>query len=337
MALNRTTPSLPTPKLNLDKIVKFIILGFWAVFIVAGLTTSIYTVPTDSSAVIQRFGRYTEETESGLHMRAPFGIDKVTVLPTKRQLKMEFGYASPGASNPYQASKEPEQEQDMVTGDLNAALVEWVVQYRISEPKKYMFATSDPEETMRAASEAVMREVIGDRTIDEVITYGRQEIEVAAQPLLQELINRYQLGLKIDQIQLKNINPPKPVQESFNDVNNAQQEKQRSINQATGEYNQIIPRAKGEASEAINVAKGYASQRVNEAIGDAEYFNQLLTEYKKAPEATRTRLYLETMGEILPKMGNKFIMDAQASKLMPFVLPNIPIPQTLAVPTPTQQ
>ena len=317
-------------------LIKYGIIAFWAIFAVIALTTTFYTVPTDSSAVIQRFGRYDGQTESGLHIKAPFGIDKATVLPTKRQLKMEFGYASTGATNPHQGSEEPEQEKDMVTGDLNAALVEWVVQYRISDPKDYMFATSDPEDTMRAAAEAVMREVIGDRTIDEVITYGRQEIEVAAQPLLQALVNKYHLGLKIDQIQLKNINPPQPVQESFNDVNKAQQEKQSCINRATGEYNQVIPRAKGEASETINVAKGYASERVNNAKGDADYFNQLLKEYSKAPEATKTRLYLEAMGEVIPKMGNKYIIDSGASKLMPFVLPNLTTPTATLAPAVNQ-
>jgi membrane protease subunit HflK len=196
-----------------------------------------------------------------------------------------------------------------------------VVQYRIDDPKQYLFATRDPEDTLRSASEAVMREVVGDRTIDEVITFGRQEIETAFLPHIQEVVKRYQLGLRIDLIQLKNINPPGPVQASFNDVNNAQQEKQRSMNLATGEYNRVIPRARGEASKVISEAEGYASKRINEANGDATYFSDMLTQYNKAPEVTRKRLYLETMGEVLPKMGRKLIIDKDSSWLMPFILP----------------
>ena len=332
MPINRTpTPIIPT------NILKWALVAFWVLLVLLTLGTSIYTVPADSNAALQRFGRYIGQADSGLHVKAPFGIDTATILPVKRQLKMEFGYATKNATNPHQGSTEPEQEKDMVTGDLNAALVEWVVQYRISDPKEYMFATSDPEDTMRAAAEAVMREVIGDRTIDEVITYGREEIEMAATPLLQKLVNKYQLGLKIDQIQLKNINPPLPVQEAFNDVNNAQQEKQKRINQATGEYNQVIPRAKGEADQTIAEANGYATQRINEAKGDADYFKALLVEYTKAPEATRTRLYLETMGDIVPKMGSKFIIDSEATKMMPVIFPNMSQPsQALATPTAQQ-
>ena len=332
MPINRTPSPIIPPNL-----LKWSLVAFWVLLILVTLGTSIYTVPADSNAALQRWGRYIGQTDSGLHLKAPFGIDKATILPVKRQLKMEFGYATANSTNPHQGSTEPDQEKDMVTGDLNAALVEWVVQYRIADPKEYMFATSDPEDTMRAAAEAVMREVIGDRTIDEVITYGREEIEMAATPLLQKLVNKYQLGLKIDQIQLKNINPPIPVQEAFNDVNNAQQEKQKRINQATGEYNQVIPRAKGEADQTIAEATGYATQRVNEAKGDADYFKALLVEYTKAPEATRTRLYLETMGDIVPKMGAKFIVDSEATKMMPVIFPNMSQPSSaLATPAPQQ-
>src|SRR6185369_5100798 len=246
---------------------------FWAVVVLLLVGTSYFTVPADSVAVVQRFGKYIGTDEPGLHFKIPCGIDKVTLVAVRRQLKLEFGFSSPQASNLYQGSREPQQEQDMVTGDLNSAQVEWVVQYRIDDPKQYLFATSDPEDTLRSASEAVMREVVGDRTIDEVITYGRQEIETSFLPLIQEVAKRYQLGLRIDLIQLKNINPPSPVQASFNDVNNAQQEKQRSMNLATGEYNRGVPRARGEASKMISEAEGYASKRINEANGDFTYFN----------------------------------------------------------------
>ena len=305
----------------LARLKNWFLAAFWVLVVLLLVWTSYFTVPADSVAVIQRFGQFIETADPGLHFKIPFGIDKVTLVAVRRQLKLEFGFSSPAATNPYQGSKEPQQEQDMVTGDLNSAQVEWVVQYRIDDPKQYLFATSDPEDTLRSASEAVMREVVGDRTIDEVITFGRQEIETAFLPLIQEVVKRYQLGLRIDLIQLKNINPPGPVQASFNDVNNAQQEKQRSMNLATGEYNRVIPRARGEASKVISEAEGYASKRINEANGDATYFNDMLIQYNKAPEVTRKRLYLETMSEVLPKMGHKLIIDKDSSWLMPFVLP----------------
>ena len=272
-------------------------------------------------AVVQRFGKYVHTEEPGLHFKLPFGVDKVTLVPVRRQEKLEFGFGTPNATNPYQVSHEPEQEQDMVTGDLNSARVEWVVQYRIDDPRQYLFSTSDPEETLRAASEAIMRQVVGDRTIDEVITFGRQDIENSFLPLIQQITRQYKLGLRVDLVQLKNINPPKPVQASFNDVNNAQQEKQRDINDATGEYNRVVPKARGEADRVIAEAQGYATQRINEAAGDAAYFNSLFAEYEKAPEVTRERLYLETMGKIIPSMGPKIIIDAQAANPLPLLMP----------------
>jgi len=305
----------------LVRLKKWLLLAFWVIVVLLLIGTSYFTVPADSVAVVQRFGKYIGTDEPGLHFKIPCGIDKVTLVAVRRQLKLEFGFSSPQASNLYQGSREPQQEQDMVTGDLNSAQVEWVVQYRIDDPKQYLFATSDPEDTLRSASEAVMREVVGDRTIDEVITFGRQEIETAFLPLIQEVVKRYQLGLRIDLIQLKNINPPGPVQASFNDVNNAQQEKQRSMNLATGEYNRVIPRARGEANKSISEAEGYASKRINEANGDFTYFNDMLAQYNKAPEVTRKRIYLETMSEVLPKMGHKLIIDKDSSWLMPFILP----------------
>jgi membrane protease subunit HflK len=305
----------------LSRVKKWLLTGFWLAFAAFLIWTSYFTVPADSIAVVQRFGKYIGTAEPGLHFKIPGGVDEVTQIPIRRQEKLEFGYGTPQASNPYQQSREPEQEQDMVTGDLNSARVEWVVQYRIDDPKEYLFATSDPEETLRAASEAIMRQVVGDRTIDEVVTFGRQDIENSCLPLLQQLAKQYQLGLRVDLVQLKNVNPPQPVQASFDDVNNAQQEKQRDINQATGEYNSIIPKARGEAARAIAEAKGYAAKRINEATGDAAYFTSLYQQYAKAPEVTRERMYLETMGEVIPRLGPKIIVDEQAAKLVPFLMP----------------
>jgi membrane protease subunit HflK len=219
-----------------------------------------------------------------------------------------------------------ELEKNMVTGDLNAALVEWVIQYRITEPEKYLFRVRNPEETLRAASESVMREVVGDRTVDEVITIGRQEIESECTEKLKALVTLYELGITIDQIQLKNVDPPQPVQASFNEVNQAQQEREKSINVANGEYNRAVPRAGGEAQKTISEAEGYATMRINEAEGDAERFNALFTEYQKASEVTRRRIYLETMEEVMPRLGKKVVIDEGASQVLPF-LPLSPTPE----------
>ncbi|MGB5466625.1 MAG: protease modulator HflK, partial [Sedimenticolaceae bacterium] len=179
-----------------------------------GAWTAYYTVPSDSVAVVQRFGKYLKEVQPGLHFKLPLGIDTATIVPVKRQLKQEFGFVTLGASDPYQGAhggqRETMRETQMVTGDLNAALVEWVVQYRVSEPKKFLFEVREPSETLRYVSESVMREVVGDRTVDEVITIGRQEIESEALTKMQALSTKYTMGISIDQVQLKNINPPQP-------------------------------------------------------------------------------------------------------------------------------
>jgi membrane protease subunit HflK len=207
----------------------------------------------------------------------------------------------------------------MVTGDLNAALVEWVVQYRISDPMKFLFDVREPSATLRAVSESVMREVVGDRTVDEVITIGRQEIEAEALIKMQELSTKYEMGISIDQVQLKNINPPEPVQESFNEVNQAQQEKEKLINEARRDYNKVIPLAEGEKDQRIREADGYRLKRVNEAQGDVARFSALLAEYHKAPEVTRRRIYLETLQEVLPGLRSKIILDEQTRSILPFL------------------
>ncbi|MBI5821448.1 MAG: FtsH protease activity modulator HflK [Verrucomicrobia bacterium] len=279
--------------------------------------TSYYTVEAESEAVVLRFGKYLATVGPGLHFKLPLGIDDVTVLPTRRQLKMEFGFSTSGYSNTDQAGKEPDEEKSMVTGDLNAALVEWVVQYRIRDPKQYLFDVCNPGKTLRDLSEAVMREVIGDRTVDEVITIGRQDIEASALIRLQEMVAKYGLGLSVDQVQLKDVNPPKQVQASFNEVNKAQQDRENAINIANGDYNKAVPKAKGEAEQAISTAQGYKAKRVNEAEGDVASFNAMLEQYVKSPEITRARIYFETMGEILPQAGHKFIVDESLRQWLP--------------------
>jgi membrane protease subunit HflK len=299
---------------------------FVVVLLIVLAWTSYYTVQAESEGVVLRFGRFLKTVEPGLHFKLPFGIDRVSVLPTRRQLKLEFGFATAGYTNTDQPPTDGAEERSMVTGDLNAALVEWVVQYRIDDPKQYLFDVRNPGQTLRDLSEAAMREVIGDRTVDEVITIGRQDIEVAALARMQELAKRYLLGVRVDQVQLKNVNPPSEVQASFNEVNKAQQDRENAINIANGDYNQAVPRARGEADQAIRGAEGYRFKRVNEAEGDVASFNAMLGQYVKAPEITRTRLYLETMGDVLPATGEKIIIDDSMRNLLP-ILPLTPLPK----------
>ena len=296
-----------------------ILTALAALVVLWALLTMFYTVQAESQGVVLRFGRYVKTVDPGLRLKLPFGIDEVSILPVRRQLKQEYGFGTPGATNPTQYSSEQELERSMVTGDLNAARVEWIVQYRIREPQLYLFKVRDPDQTLRDISESVMRTVVGDRTVDEVITIGRQEIEAEALLTMQELVNKYELGLSIDQVQLKNVNPPLPVQPSFNEVNQAQQQREQMINVANGEYNKEVPRAGGEAEQKIRAAEGYALKRINEAQGDVSRFNAVLTEYLKAPEVTKRRIYIETMSEVAPKLGRKVILDSGASQILPLL------------------
>jgi len=288
---------------------RWLLRGAAGVAVLALMLTSSYSVPADSQGVLIRLGKFHSVVNPGLGFKLPFGVDDLVEIPVQRQLKLEFGFNTQGSTNPAQGSRSPDVEQNMVTGDLNMASVEWVVQYRIQDPQHYLFAVRDPGQTLRDAGESVMREVVGDRTVDEVLTVGRQDIENEALLKLKALTERYRLGVMIMQVQLKNVNPPRAVQASFNEVNQAQQEKEQSINVANGEYNKAVPRARGQADQKLRAAEGYALQRVNQARGDAERFSALLAEYVKAPEVTRERLYLETMRAVLPQLERKVVVD----------------------------
>jgi modulator of FtsH protease HflK len=312
---NVTPADFKLPRIDLRWIprVAIALIVLWAFF-------SCYTaVPADSVGVLTRFGRYVGILDPGLRFRFPFGIDRVQHVEIQRQMKLEFGFGTRGGTNPYQESHDPEEEASMVTGDLNMASVEWVVQFRIDNARDWVFNVLEPQLTLRDASESAMREVIGDRTVDEVLTVGRQEIEDQCLLKLKELSKRYDLGASIMQVQLKNVHPPGPVQASFNGVNQAQQEREQQINLANGEYNKAVPRARGLAEQKITEAEGYALKRVNEARGDAEKFTSVFQEYAKAPEITRQRLYFETMKEVLPNLERKIILDDKATGVLPLL------------------
>jgi len=207
----------------------------------------------------------------------------------------------------------------MLTGDLNVADVEWVTQYRVSNPKDYLFKVRHLDKTFRDMNEAVMREVIGDHTINETLTTGRTAIEIAAKNELQARCNQYEMGIAIDQVILQDVNPPELVKPAFNEVNQAQQEREKLINQARQEYNKVIPKAKGDAQKTIEEAEGYAIERTNKAEGEAKRFESLFTAYQKAPEVTRQRMYLETMDKVLGTVGRKIIIDEDVSGLLPLL------------------
>src|SRR6187401_197343 len=273
------------------------------------------TIPANSLGVKTRFGAYHDNVNPGLTYAIPY-VDEIFVVPTQRLLKLEFGFSTPNTTNAYQGDVEPQETETMITGDLNTALVPWVVQYRITDPKTYLFGAREPEKTLRDLSESVMREVIGDRTVDEVLTIGRHDIETSALNRIVELCTEYGLGLQIQQVQLATVRPPSVVQAAFNEVNQAQQEKQTAINQAWAVYNDAVPNARGQAKGREKQAEGYAFRRINQAKGEAEKFGLLLTEYAKAPEVTRRRLYLEAMQAILPSLQKKIIVDDSLKNIL---------------------
>jgi len=281
---------------------------------------SFFTVKPEEEAVILRFGKYSRIVGPGLHFKVPFWIEQAYFVPVQRQLKKEFGFRTLQADvrSTYQ-KRGYEGESLMLTGDLNSADVEWVVQYRITEPLEYLFNVRSVEDTFRDMSEAVMRRVVGDRSVDEVITWGKSEINQEVKEQLQELADQYGCGLTVQVVLLQDVNAPPPVQPSWNEVNEAEQEKDKLINQAKSTYNQRVPKARGEAQQMISEAEGYAIQRVNEADGRAQKFTDIYTEYREAPHVTRRRYYLETMRDILPKAGQKFVVtesEANILKLM---------------------
>ncbi len=293
-----------------------------AVVLLILMGTTYYQVEPDEVAIIQRFGRYVRSTDPGPHLKLPFGVETATKVPVQRQLKEEFGFRTLRAdvrSEFAPASPETVAESVMLTGDLNVAVVEWIVQYRIKDPKRYLFHLRDVQRAFRDMSETAMREVVGDHSVDEVLTTGREAIAQAAKERLQELCNLYGSGIEIQQLVLQEVDPPESVKAAFNEVNQAIQEKERAINEAWADYNKAVPRAKGEAEQAVRSAEGYALERVNNAEGDAKRFDALYEEYHKAPAVTRKRLYLETMRELLPKLGRKLVIDDKAKGILPLL------------------
>ena len=283
------------------------------------LLTSLFQVNPEEVGVITRFGKYVRRLEPGLNIKLPI-VEKVYKVPVERQQKQEFGFRTLSAGVQSTFTKTGTSEESlMLTGDLNLADVEWVVQYRINDPYNYLFKVRNPVNSMRDITEAAMRQIVGDRTVNEVLTIGRTEIANTVLEEIQRISTEYSLGIKIEQVVLQDVNPPDPVKDAFNAVNEAQQAKETMINQAKSEYNKVIPMARGQAEETIQKARGYASQRVNNALGETARFNALYSEYIKAPEVTKRRIYLETMGNVIPRLGNKIITDEKGNNVLPLL------------------
>jgi membrane protease subunit HflK len=318
----------PTPQMdeviNKFKGLKGKLPGFWIiialVIILILISSSVYTIGVNEVGVIQRFGKYVRTTSPGLNFKLPWGIEKLTKVKVRLVYKEEFGLRTimPGVRTQYARPTAYLNESLMLTGDLNVAVVPWIVQYRIKDPYKYLFKVRNVNSTLRDLAEASMRMVVGDRSINEVIS-KREEIADQAKQLLQKELDEAETGLNVVTIEMKKTNVPEPVQPSFNEVNQATQEKERMIYQAREDYNKAIPAARGEAEKTIKAAEGYALDRVNRAKGDAARFLALYAEYAKAKDVTRRRIYLETLKDIFPRLGSKFIVDADQKNLLPLL------------------
>lgn len=298
----------------------------WRIVMIAivavGVYTAYYQVEPQEVGLVTRFGKYLYATQPGPHFKLPFGIDSVHKVPVQRQLKEEFGFRTTRVGTPASEYEEPEdakRESRMLTGDLNVADVEWIVQYKIKNPYQFVFRVRDVRGTLRDLSEAVMRKVVGDHSVTEVLTVGREHIQSEAKNELNKLCAHYEMGIEVLQLVLQDVNPPEPVRESFNEVNQAIQERERAINQAWANYNSVIPEAQGKAEQEVQAAEGYATERVNNAQGDVQRFLALQTEYKKAPAVTRSRLYLETMTRVLPAARRRIFIDDQIKGVLPIL------------------
>lgn len=283
-------------------------------------SSTFFSIEPEEIGVILRFGEYNRVAEPGLRFKLPGPIEQVVKVPIQRQLKEEFGFRTLQAGVRSQYDKGNYLDESlMLTGDLNVAVVEWIAQYRVSDPYRFLFKVRNVRATFRDLNEAVMRQVVGDRTVNEVLTVGRQAVAAEAKRKLQDLCDQYDMGIKIEQIVLQDVNPPNAVKPSFNEVNQAQQERERMINEALTAYNQVVPRARGEAKQMLEEAKGYATDRVNRAEGDAKAFVAMLEAYDRAPKVTRERIFLETMAEVFPAIKDKIIVDTDLDGVLPLL------------------
>jgi modulator of FtsH protease HflK len=296
-----------------------------AMIIVAGILffslTSFYSIEQDEVGVIRRFGKYVRTTEPGLHWKMPFNIEKLDKVKVKRIFKAEFGFrtAESGTSQTRYAQQSFDDEALMLTGDLNVLDVSWIVQFRIKDPAKLLFDMRDPDKTVRDMSESVMQQVIGDHSVTEALTSMKNEISLEVKDKLQALLDQYGTGIDIYKVELQEVLPPQVVQASFNEVNEAEQEREKVINQSWEAYNKVIPQARGQAEKTIKEAEGFALARINQAEGDAARFLATWNAYKEAKDVTRKRLYLETLNEVIPRAGKIYVFEPKANNILPLL------------------
>ena len=306
------TPRRLTPKAII--IVVVVILALITVF------SSFFVVDPQEEAAVLRFGRYIRMAAPGLHFKLPFGIEKNYNVPTQVVLKDEFGFRTdrPGVTTIRAAQDFPD-ESIMLTGDLNIVDVEWIIQYRIVNAFDWLFKVQDKQKTIRDISQSIINQLVGDRAIFDVIGAERANIEATGQDLMNELFEEYELGINVTTVKLQNIVPPAgPVQEAFEDVNKAIQDRSRLINEGQEAYNQAIPRAKGQAEQLVQEAEGYAINRVNRAEGDVARFSRVLDEYSRNPGVTRTRLYYEMYEEVFKDAESVDLIDKNLQNFIPF-------------------
>jgi membrane protease subunit HflK len=284
------------------------------------LWSSWFTVQPEETGVVQRFGKVVRTEGPGLHFKIPYGVETVRLIPTARVLKEEFGFRTevPGRRTRFSA-RQFLNESLMLTGDLNVIDVDWIVQYRIDDPGKFLFRVREPVDTIRDVSEAVMRQVVGNRLGSDVLTVGREAVQEEVKIEMQKILTTYETGVRITSVKLQDVTPPDPVKPAFNDVNEARQDRERTINQAQEQANREIPKARGEAGRTIAQAEGFALERVNRAKGEANRFQAILAQYRRFPEVTRKRLYLEALTTILPAAKSLYIVDADQKALIPWL------------------
>jgi membrane protease subunit HflK len=315
-------PELPDlPWAKIARFLPLLILGAILLYLVTGC---FYTVQNDSQAVVTRFGKYSRTTDPGLHFRWPWPIENVQAVQTQKVQSTEFGFRTVQAGRDTRYAEPTREDRDvslMLTGDLNLAVVEWIVQYRVRDPKAYLFnlKKNEKEDAIRDVAETAMRRIVGDSSIDEVITTGRDRIASDARRVVQDMLDSFDAGIEIRVVKLQAAEPPTEVEEAFNEVNRAKQEQRKIINEALKERNQKIPLARGERDEMILGAEGYKSRVIQEASGEIAAFLARLTEYEKAPEITRERLYIEALQEILGNVRKTTIVDEDLEGILPLL------------------
>jgi membrane protease subunit HflK len=299
-----------------------------AVVLLIILWSSWFTVQPEETAVVQRFGRVVRTAEPGLHAKWPYGIETVRLVPTARVLKEEFGFrtlaSAPGQRTQYTGQQPSgnqayKSESLMLTGDLNVIDVQWILQYRIEDPIRYLFHVRDTRQTIRDMTEAVMRRVVGNRLGSDVLTVGRVGVSTTVKEEIQLILNAYDTGVRLVTVELQDVTPPDPVKPAFNEVNEARQDKERTINQAEEQVNRELPKAGGEAARSVREAEGYAIERVNRARGEATRFQAILAEYQQAPEVTRRRLHLEALGRFMTDVKGVYIVDSEQKAMVPWL------------------